>query len=93
MKMKKMFDIPRIVPAVILTNPIGYGSDQEEQNKIKPVPMSFGEWAQSRFVSDYDQNPGVDFQDYAAWFSQCGFGETAWMQFNPGVTMDVSETK
>ena len=93
MKMKKQFSIPRVVLAGVQVTEPGYGSLVGEQDRIKPIPMSFGEWAQSRFVSDYDQNPGVDFQDYAAWFSQCGFGETAWMQFNPGVAMDVTETK
>ena len=91
--MKKQFSIPRVAVADVQATQPGYGSDIGEKDSIKPIPMSFGEWAQSRFVSDYDQNPGVDFQDYAAWFSQCGFGETAWMQFNPGVTMDVTETK
>lgn len=94
--MKKMFSAPLILTTdTILGSGDGHGSlpGGEDQDKIRPVPMSFGEWTQSRFVSDYDQNPGVDFQDYAAWFNQCGFGETAWMQLNPGASMDVTETK
>ena len=68
--MKKQFVIPHVVPAVFLTGGvIGQGSDGEGQDKIKPIPMSFSEWSQSRFVSDYDANPGVDFDDYAQWFS------------------------
>lgn len=92
--MKKQFSIPRVILTADapMETPF-YGSLGDGQDKIKPIPMSFGEWSQSRFVADYDQNPGVDFQDYAAWFSQCGFGETAWMQLNPGATMDVTETK
>jgi hypothetical protein len=92
--MKKQFTTPLVfLMAGINGVGDGHGSNQDEFNSIKPVPMSFAEWAQSRFVSDYDQNPGVDFQDYTAWFSQCGFGETAWMQLNPGATMEVTETK
>lgn len=94
--MKKLFTAPLILTTdTILGSGDGHGTlpGGEDQDKIRPVPMSFAEWTQSRFVSDYDQNPGVDFQDYAAWFSQCGFGETAWMQLNPGATMDVTETK
>ena len=90
--MKKQFSAPHVFLTTAEINAGGIGSNHGTWN-IKPIPMSFSEWSQSRFVSDYDQNPGVDFQDYAAWWSQCGFGETAWMQFNPGVTMDVSETK
>ena len=92
--MKKQFSIPQAIP--VADSPMAtpwYGSGSGEGNSIKPVPMSFSEWSQSRFVADYDQNPGVDFQDYAAWFNQCGFGETAWMQLNPGASMDVTETK
>jgi len=94
--MRKQFSVPTVfLTGVLPTNAPGPGTlpGGEDQDKIRPVPMSFAEWSQSRFVSDYDQNPGVDFQDYEAWFSQCGFGETAWVQLNPGATMDVTETK
>lgn len=94
--MKKLFSAPLILTTdTILGNGDGNGSNQagDEYDKIRPVPMSFAEWTQSRFVSDYDQNPGVDFQDYAAWWSQCGFGETDMMQLNPGVAVDVLENK
>jgi hypothetical protein len=86
---KKTFTPPFVVPtAAELNDGSGIGSNVGggggSLDSLKPFPMSFGEWAQSRWCSDYDNNPGVDFDDYANWWSQSGFGETAWAQFNPG---------
>ena len=47
--------------------------------------MSYEEWLQSRWIGEYDQNPGVDFEDYANWFASKDFGGNTWDSFNPGV--------
>lgn len=91
--MKKQFSIPRVIPSADtpMETPF-YGSLGDGQDKIKPIPMSFSEWSQSRFVSDYDANPGVDFDDYAKWFSDSGFGADTWSVLNPGAEL-TDETK
>ena len=90
--MKKKFTVPHVFLAgsVVPTEP-GFGSEEGTWS-LKPVPMSFSEWSQSRFVSDYDANPGVDFDDYAKWFSDSGFGADTWSVLNPGSEM-TGETK
>lgn len=90
--MKKQFSIPRVAVADVQATQPGYGSDIGEQDRIRPIPMSFSEWSQSRFVSDYDANPGVDFDDYAKWFSDSGFGADTWSVLNPGTEL-TDETK
>lgn len=88
--MKKQFTIPHVFLAdVVSPNDVGTGSLPGGWGQsFKPVPMSFAEWAQSRWVADYDENPGVDFQDYAKWWAQASLGETAWAQFNPGASLE-----
>lgn len=90
--MKKQFSIPRVAVADVQATQPGYGSGIGEQDRIRPIPMSFSEWSQSRFVSDYDANPGVDFDDYAKWFSDSGFGADTWSVLNPGTEL-TDETK
>ena len=89
--MKKQFSAPHVFLTTAEINAGGIGSNHGTWN-IKPIPMSFSEWSQSRFVSDYDQNPGVDFDDYAKWFSDSGFGADTWSVLNPGTEM-TDETK
>lgn len=90
---KKNFSVPLVFLTVAdEINDGGIGSNVGGSDKIKPIPMSFSEWSQSRFVSDYDANPGVDFDDYAKWFSDSGFGADTWNVLNPGAEM-TDETK
>ena len=93
--MKKTFTKPLVflTDGVLETVPGTYSQPGgNDWNSLKPVPMSFSEWSQSRFVSDYDANPGVDFDDYAKWFSDSGFGADTWNVLNPGAEM-TGETK
>ena len=80
---KKVFSAPLVFLAGV-GDPIGPGSGIEDQS-IKPIPMSYEEWLQSRWIGEYDQNPGVDFEDYANWFASKDFGGNTWDSFNPGV--------
>ena len=91
---KKFFAVPRVFLDDTTNPPPGAFSEPGggDLDSLRPVPMSFGEWTQSRFVADYDSNPGVDFDDYANWFAQSGFGEDTWTVLNPGATM-TGETK
>lgn len=89
--MKKQFTIPRVFLAGSQV-PGDVPGSNDGTLSIKPIPMSFSEWSQSRFVSDYDANPGVDFDDYAKWFSDSGFGADTWSVLNPGAEM-TDETK
>ena len=89
--MKKQFNIPRVFlvnPIEVSPDPTGAPGSGIGGMSIKPIPMSYAEWAQSRWVADYDENPGVDFQDYAKWWSQASLGDAAWAQFNPGADLD-----
>ena len=52
-------------------------------NAIRPLPMSFDEWTMSSFCSDVDCSGGVDFADYTQWWNSNGFGEDAWLAYNP----------
>ncbi|MBR0353767.1 MAG: hypothetical protein IJK35_00175 [Oscillospiraceae bacterium] len=81
--MKKKFD----VPLVFLTGatPGDGGGSNEGGFSIKPIPVKFDEWMQSRWLGDYDQNDAVDFSDYAKWWAQNGFGPDTWSQYNPSV--------
>ena len=90
--MKKQFSVPLVfLNSVSPMNTDAPGSGHGHMS-IKPIPMSFSEWSQSRFVSDYDANPGVDFDDYAKWFSDSGFGADTWSVLNPGAEL-TDETK
>ncbi len=86
--MKKQFNIPLVFLAEINPMETEVPGSVLGTLSIKPVPMSFAEWSQSRWVADYDENPGVDFQDYAKWWSQASLGDAAWAQFNPGADLD-----
>ena len=93
--MKKQFNIPHVflvTPLEVSPDPSGGPGSNFGGMSVKPIPMSFSEWSQSRFVSDYDANPGVDFDDYAKWFSDSGFGADTWSVLNPGAEM-TDETK
>lgn len=86
---KKTFAVPQVFLASASIDKVPGGhSAGGGWNSIKPVPMSFEEWLQSRFVGDYDDDPGVDFKDYAKWFALAGFGTTLWESLNPGVVND-----
>lgn len=94
--MKKLFSAPLILTAD--TTPVdgdGHGTlpGGEDQDKIRPVPMSFAEWAQSRWCADYDNSGDVTVDDFANWWSTAGLGETAWMQFNPGMAWNEEVSK
>ncbi len=86
--MKKQFNIPLVFLAEINPMVTEVPGSVLGTLSIKPVPMSFAEWSQSRWVADYDENPGVDFQDYAKWWSQASLGDAAWTQLNPGADLD-----
>ena len=95
--MKKQFSIPLVfladAPAVtdFGAGSLGGGTTPDDPTRLRPVPMSFGEWASSRWCADYDNSGDVTMDDYAKWWSTAGLGETAWMQFNPGVSMNTDK--
>ena len=74
-------------PLVILTGsvPGDESGSAIHDESIKPIPMSFEEWMQSRWMGDYDNNGVLNFDDYALWFSSSNFETTSWDNFNPGV--------
>ena len=80
----KRFTIPRVFLTDAMPNVLP-GTGSGEIDRIKPVPCQFDEWLQSRWLGDYDQNDAVDFDDYAVWWAQNGFGPEIWDQYNPGV--------
>ena len=86
MKRKKFSD-PLINPVTELLgdNSGGPGSNHggDNNNAIRPLPMSFDEWTMSSFCSDVDSSGGVDFADYTQWWNSNGFGEGAWLAYNP----------
>lgn len=90
---KKRFTIPLVILTSAELNDSGGGSNIGGVDSLKPMPMNFGEWAQSRFCADYDNNGGVDFVDYARWWAQCSLGSDTWSQYNPGVAWDDEWTK
>jgi hypothetical protein len=82
--MKKTFDAPLVF--LTTASPMsGAGSGVGGTNGLKPIPVKFDEWMQSRWLGDYDQNDAVDFDDYAKWWAQNGFGPDTWNQYNPSV--------
>lgn len=81
---RNSFSDPLVLLTVASPNAGGHGSGAEDES-IKPIPMSYEEWLQSRWIGEYDQNPGVDFEDYANWFASKDFGGNTWDSFNPGV--------
>ena len=86
MKRKKFTD-PLINPMteVLGDNSGGPGSNHggDDSNAIRPLPMSFDEWTMSRFCGDVDGSGGVDFADYASWWSTNGFSEEGLLAYNP----------
>ena len=95
--MKRQFSIPLVFLTGVdpIDNP-GLGTNGpagDDQDKLKPVPMSFAEWAQSRWCADYDNSGDVTIEDFAKWWSMVGLGETAWALFNPGVAWYPDVTK
>lgn len=92
---RKTFSAPVVFLTTAIANDVpgpGSGGGGFDDLGLKPVPMSFEEWLQSRWVGDYDNDPGVDFKDYAKWFALCGFGTSMWDSLNPGV-VNENETK
>ena len=90
--MKKNFTVPLVFLSVASpaeTDP-GHGSEVGEQDKIRPTPMRFEEWAQSKYCTDFDGNGEVDFNDYAMWWGQSGIGASSWSEYNPGAYWDDS---
>ena len=83
--MKKQFKVPLVFLTTASPLDDGGGSNIGGVDKVKPIPCPFDEWLQSRWVADYDQNDTLDFDDYAKWWAQNGFGSGAWGEYNPGV--------
>ncbi len=81
---KKKFKIPLVFLTTASPNDTG-GHSLGGELSIKPLPCRFDEWMQSRWLGDYDQNDAVDFDDYAKWWAQNGFGPDTWGQYNPSV--------
>lgn len=84
---KNTFSAPLVFLTTARPNEESPGSGIATES-IRPIPMSFEEWLQSRWVGDYDETPGVDFKDYAKWFALNGFGTSMWDSINPGVVND-----
>ena len=85
---KKIFTPPFIfLTAAELNDGSGIGSNVggDGLNSIRPIPISFAEWAQSRWCADYDESGEVTIDDFARWWAQSGLGLDSWAQFNPGV--------
>ena len=81
---KKKFDVPLVF--LTTSSPMDDGGYSGHGTfSVKPVPCQFDEWMQSRWLGDYDQNDAVDFDDYAKWWAQNGFGPDTWSQYNPSV--------
>ncbi len=85
---KKLFSAPYVFLAKAEPNDGGGGSAIGDMDALKPVPMSFDEWMQSRFVGEFDQVDGVGFEDYAKWWASNKFNVDTWTQFNPDVSLD-----
>lgn len=92
--MKKNFTVPLVFLTV--SNPSetnaggGHGSIPGGQDQVRPTPMRFEEWAQSKYCVDLDGNGEVDFNDYAMWWGQSGIGSSSWSEYNPGAYWDDS---
>lgn len=80
---RKTFSAP--IVTVNAGGPGGNPGSGNGQLGLKPIPMSYDEWLQTRWVGEFDENPGIDFEDYAKWFASTDFGTAAWDSFNPGV--------
>ena len=91
--MKKTFPNPLIVLTTAGTNDIGGGSLPGGLDSIKPFPMSYDEWTNSRWCKDSDGNGGMDFADYVDWWSKSGLGAESWAQFNPDVAWNEELTE
>ena len=90
---KKSFVRPFVSLTTAELNDIGVGSFPGGLDSIRPLPMSFDEWTQSRFCSDLDKSGGVDFADYTNWWNGNGFGEENLLTYNPelAVTEEVPD--
>lgn len=85
---KKKFSDPLITP---MTEVLGEGGGGPGSNvgggvntdAIRPLPMSFDEWTMSSFCGDVNGSGGVDFADYASWWSANGFSEEGLLVYNP----------
>lgn len=89
---KKQFVIPRVFLTGAEIGEGGNGSligpvptGGSGLDAITPIPCRYEEWLESRWAGDYDNAPGVDFNDYTRWWLVNGFGSEAWNSFNPGV--------
>ena len=80
---KKSFTKPFIRLTTAELNDIGAGSLPGGLDSVRPLPMSFDEWTMSRFCGDVDSSGGVDFADYASWWTANGFGEDGLLAYNP----------
>ncbi len=86
---RKTFSAP-----IVFLSDVGPGPNPgsgEGELGLKPVPMSYEEWLQSRWIGEYDENPGVDFEDYSKWFASKDFGTATWDNFNPGVANEIDK--
>ena len=77
---KKTFDVPLIFLTTAQPNDFG-GYSETGELSIKPLPMRFDEWEQSRWRGDYDSNGEVDFNDFAKWWGQNGFSTDAFTEY------------
>ena len=86
--MKKNFTVPLVFLTTAEPNEGGIGSNVGggggDLDSVRPLPLNFGEWAQSRYCEDLDGSGEPDFNDYALWWSNNGFGGEMWAEYNPG---------
>jgi hypothetical protein len=88
----KTFTVPRVFLTTADHNPLP-GSDVAEPEYLRPIPLNYGEWIQSRWIVDVNGSGSVDFDDYAKWWAQCGFGSDTWTQYNPDVQWNDEWTR
>lgn len=87
--MKKQFSVPLVFLAGVKANDdpgLGTVLGGDDQDRLRPVPMSFAEWSQSRWCADYDHSGDITIEDFNRWWAMAGFGEAAWAHLNPGLT-------
>ena len=99
MKMsKKSFLIPGVFLTAAELNDGGHfsgisGPGNDEEESIRPFPMKFDEWMQSRFVGDLNKDGTATFEDYTQWWADNKLGADTWNQLNPDVQWNNEWTK
>ena len=82
---KKSFLAPGVFLTAADLNDNGGGSAIGGLDSLKPVPMNFDEWMQSRFVGDLNKDGTATFEDYTQWWADNKLGADTWNQLNPDV--------